>query len=118
MQWSQVAAFRLAYGHQDSLHISLLRHYFLYCATTADDFIAYLTNNATRAAYPAVTAITFEKAELLIPVPALLKEFGDKIIPMAEQVHTLQRQIQNLRRTHDRLLPRLMSGQIDVELNA
>ena len=31
---------------------------FLYAATTTDDFVAYLTNNATGAAYPAVTAAT------------------------------------------------------------
>jgi type I restriction enzyme S subunit len=34
---------------------------------------------------------------------------------MAEQVIALQRKIQNLRRTRDLLLPRLLSGQIDVE---
>lgn len=88
---------------------------FLYCATTTDDFVTYLTNNATGAAYPAVTATTFEKADLLIPAPTLLKQFGNITIPMAEQVHMLQRQIQNLRRTRDLLLPRLLSGQINVE---
>jgi type I restriction enzyme S subunit len=88
---------------------------FLYFATTTDDFVAYLTNNATGAAYPAITAPTFEKADLLVPSAALLKEFGDATIPMAEEIHALQRQIQNLRRTRDLLLPRLLSGQIDVE---
>lgn len=87
---------------------------FLYFATTTDDFVAYLTNNATGAAYPAVTAPTFEKADLLVPSPALLTKFGDATIPMAEERHTLQRQIQNLRRTRDLLLPRLLSGQIHV----
>lgn len=88
---------------------------FLYFATTTDDFVAYLTNSATGAAYPAVTAPTFEKAELLIPPAPLMKKFGDATIPMAEEIHTLQRQIQNLRRTRDLLLPRLLSGQIEVE---
>jgi len=88
---------------------------FLYLATTTDDFVAYLTNNATGAAYPAVTAPTFEKAELLVPSATLLKKFGDVTIPMAEEIHTLQRQIQNLRGTRDLLLPRLLSGQINVE---
>jgi type I restriction enzyme S subunit len=88
---------------------------FLYFATTTDDFVAYLTNNATGAAYPAVTAATFEKADLLVPPAPLLKKFGDATIPTAEQIHTLQRQTQNLRRTRDLLLPRLLSGQIDVE---
>lgn len=85
---------------------------FLYCATTTDEFVAYLTNNATGAAYPAVTAATFEKADILIPPAPLLEEFGDATIPMAEQIHTLQSQIQNLRRTRDLLLPRLLSGQV------
>ncbi|MEI2770145.1 MAG: restriction endonuclease subunit S [Candidatus Competibacter sp.] len=88
---------------------------FLYFATTTDDFVAYLTNNATGAAYPAVTAPTFEKADLLVPSVALLRKFGDATISMAEEIHALQRQIQNLRRTRDLLLPRLLSGQIDVE---
>jgi type I restriction enzyme S subunit len=34
---------------------------------------------------------------------------------LAEQIHTLDVQIQNLRSTRDLLLPRLLSGQIDVE---
>ena len=88
---------------------------FLYFATTTDDFVAYLTNNATGAAYPAVTAQTFEKAELIIASTALLRQFGDVTIPMAEKIHTLQCQIQNLRRSRDLLLPRLLSGQIDME---
>ena len=88
---------------------------FLYFATTTDDFVAFLTNNATGAAYPAVSGATFEKAEQLIPPAPLLKKFGDATIPTAEQIHTLQRQTQNLRRTRDLLLPRLLSGQIDVE---
>jgi type I restriction enzyme S subunit len=92
---------------------------FLYAITTTDDFVAYLTNNATGAAYPAVTAATFEKADLIIPSAPLLKKFGEATTPMAEQTHTLQRQIQILRRTRDLLLPRLLSGGLvlnDVEI--
>lgn len=88
---------------------------FLYFATTTDDFVSFLVNNATGAAYPAVTAATFEKAEVVVPSAALLAKFGEATMPMAEQIYTLQRQIQNLRRTRDLLLPRLLSGQIDVE---
>ena len=88
---------------------------FLYCATTTDDFVAFLTNNATGAAYPAVTAATFEKADLLIPPAPLLMQFGDATIPTAEQAHTLRRQIECLCRTRELLLPRLLSGQVKVE---
>jgi len=87
---------------------------FLYFATTTDDFVAYLANNATGAAYPAVTATTFEKANLLIPSAPLLKAFSDATIPIAEQIQTLQLQSQNLRSTRDLLLPRLIRGDINT----
>jgi len=90
---------------------------FLNFATTTDEFVSFLTNNATGSAYPAVGAKTFEDASLLIPPAPLLKKFGDVTIPLAEQIHTLQRQIQNLRRTRDLLLPRLLSGQINLAEN-
>ena len=87
---------------------------FLYFATTTDDFVAYLTNNASGAAYPAVTTETFEKADLVIPPARLLSHFGEATIPMMEQIHVLQRQTSNLRQTRDMLLPRLLSGQINL----
>lgn len=87
---------------------------FLYLATTTDDFVAFLTNNATGAAYPAVTAKTFEGAELLVPPRLLLDPFGEATVPMFQQAHVLQRQADNLRRTRDLLLPRLLSGQVAV----
>ena len=88
---------------------------FFYQATTTDEFVAYLTNNATGAAYPAVTAPTFENAKLVVPETAWSQSFGELTIPMAEEVHVIQRQVDNLRRTRDLLLPRLLCGQIDVE---
>jgi type I restriction enzyme S subunit len=91
---------------------------FLYFATTTDEFVTFLVNNATGAAYPAVSGSTFEKADLLIPPAALLKQFGDSTILIAEQIHILQRQIQNLRKTRYLLLPRLLSGQIPIHTPA
>ena len=85
---------------------------FLYLAMTTDDFVTFLTNSATGSAYPAVSAKTFEDAVLLIPPAPALKKFGETTVPMAEQTHILQRQTQNLRRTRDLLLPRLLSGNL------
>jgi type I restriction enzyme, S subunit len=90
---------------------------FLYFATTTDDFVSYLTNNASGAAYPAVTSETFEKADLVIPPSRLLQLFGEATIPMAEQVDTLQRQTGNLRLTRDLLLPRLLSAQVNLKMD-
>jgi len=85
---------------------------FLYAATTTDEFVGYLTNNTSGAAYPAVTAAVFENAEMLIPTPELLDRFGDVTIPMAEEAHVLRRQVVNLQFTRDLLLPRLLSGDL------
>ncbi len=53
--------------------------------------------------------------ELLTPPAALLTKFCEAADTFERQVATLQRQVQTLRRTRDLLLPRLLSGQIDVE---
>jgi type I restriction enzyme S subunit len=88
---------------------------FLYFATTTDHFVHFLANNATGAAYPAVTAKTFEDADLLLAPDLLLKTFGEATTAMAEEINVLQRQSQNLHSTRDLLLPRLLSGQIALK---
>jgi type I restriction enzyme S subunit len=87
---------------------------FLYAATTTDAFVEYLTNHATGAAYPAVGQRDFERARLIIPSEALLWDFDKLAEPVAELVDTLERQNRNLRIQRDLLLPKLISGQVDV----
>jgi type I restriction enzyme S subunit len=52
--------------------------------------------------------------EILIPPAALLKKFCELSDTFERQASTLQRQIQNLRRTRDLVLPRLLSGPVEV----
>ena len=54
-------------------------------------------------------------AVAVVPSRQVLSSFDNQTVPIFEQVRTLQQQIQNLRRTRDLLLPRLLSGQIDVD---
>ena len=49
-----------------------------------------------------------------VPPRSLIAKFDTAAIPMFDQIRTLRLQITNLRRTRDLLLPRLLSGQIDV----
>ena len=51
----------------------------------------------------------------VVPPAAIREQFRGHVAPLLIQVATLGRRIQNLRRTRDLLLPRLLSGQIDVE---
>ena len=87
---------------------------FLHQAVTTDDFVSYLTNHATGAAYPAVTAKDFEAAKLLVPDESLLRRFKEHCEPMLLLKENLMRKNANLRRTRDLLLPKLISGALDV----
>jgi type I restriction enzyme S subunit len=51
----------------------------------------------------------------VIPSAALQSHFHEVVASFFTQIATVGLQIQNLRRTRDMLLPRLLSGQIDVE---
>lgn len=87
---------------------------YLYFTTTTEDFVAYLTNHATGAAYPAVTARDFEAAKLLKPSISLLNNFHRSIEPMLRLGKLFREKNTNLRTTRDFLLPKLISGEIDV----
>ncbi len=66
------------------------------------------------AAVPGLSRNQAYTLELLVPPASLLEKFCELAGAFERQAATLQRQSQNLRRTRDLLLPRLLSGQIDV----
>lgn len=56
--------------------------------------------------------------ELSWPPATICEQFGEVIKPMVQLTHRLDKRNQNLRQTRDLLLPKLISGEIDVsELN-
>lgn len=73
---------------------------------------------ASGATFKEISRGVFKTIEFLQPPAKLVRRFEDAAAPMAEQALTLQRQIQNLRRTRDLLLPRLLSGQVELETEA
>ena len=87
---------------------------FLLQATTTNAFVGYLENHARGAAYPAVVAADFERAEILVPRTSLVRAFDEQAEPMTALAHTLGAQNARLRIARDVLLPRLMSGEIAV----
>ncbi|WP_137807989.1 restriction endonuclease subunit S [Pseudomonas sp. G(2018)] len=56
--------------------------------------------------------------DLVVPPTVLQCQFGSAVKGMRSAAETYSKQIKNLRRTRDLLLPRLLSGQIDVETSA
>jgi len=67
------------------------------------------------AAVPGLSRNQAYTLELLVPPAPLLEMFCDVAGKFEGQASTLKGQIQNLRRTRDLLLPRLLSGQIAVD---
>lgn len=57
----------------------------------------------------------FEAMEIVCPSDELLARYHRLVEPLFSDILSLLRQIQNLRRTRDLLLPRLLSGQVDVK---
>ncbi|MCP5519664.1 MAG: restriction endonuclease subunit S [Verrucomicrobiales bacterium] len=53
--------------------------------------------------------------ELVVPPADIQTLFGEAVRPMRKAAITLATQIQTLRRTRDLLLPRLLSGQVELE---
>ena len=70
---------------------------------------------ASGATFKEISRGVFKTIDFLQPPIELVEQFEAHATPLAEQILSLQRQVNNLRRTRDLLLPRLLSGQIDVK---
>ena len=88
---------------------------YLYYAVTTDDFASYLVNHATGSAYPAVNSKDFADAEIMLPSIPVINRFHDVVGETLLLAHRLKSKNRNLRTTRDLLLPKLISGQLDVE---
>jgi type I restriction enzyme S subunit len=87
---------------------------FLFEMTSTDEFTAHLTGLATGSAYPAVRPPDFECYALALPPADLLGQFDRNVGPMHRLQHTLSEQNRMLSEVRDLLLPRLISGELDV----
>jgi type I restriction enzyme S subunit len=76
-----------------------------------------LKNYVTGAAIPRVILKDFKRFEFLLPSQEVQTAWAKFAEPMTEQIWLLIDKIQNLRRTRDLLLPRLLSGQVSLAEN-
>ena len=96
------------------LHAEKVPFSFLYCHVTQDEFVSYLINCTNGAAYPAVKPSHFENAVLLVPTDMVLSKFHSLVGQMFRQAAILEQKNQQAIEARDRLLPKLMSGEIEV----
>jgi type I restriction enzyme S subunit len=64
--------------------------------------------------FKSVTKDDMLNIELIVPSPEIEKEFEQLLRPISAQIANLTKKNGNLRRTRDLLLPRLVSGEVDV----
>ncbi len=68
--------------------------------------------------FASVTKEDMQGIELVCPSDSLVRDATENFEPLHTEIATLSLQVQNLRLTRDLLLPRLLSGQINVEVDA
>lgn len=89
---------------------------FAYCLARSDEFRSVAIQSMTGASgRQRVQKECFNNFEVVHPSQTLLKRFSGIVAPSFKLIYGLHLQIQNLRRTRDLLLPRLMSGQLKLE---
>lgn len=87
---------------------------YLYCAVTQEEFVGYLVNATNGAAYPAVKPVHFEVADILKPDDKVLEQFHSVADSIYRKKEALENQNYNLRESRDLILPKLMSGEVEV----
>jgi type I restriction enzyme S subunit len=85
--------------------------HFLYLGLSEVNISPYITG----AAQPKITQENMNRIPFVCGPWVIHENFDQYVEPLIRESQLLQRQIQNLRATRDALLPRLLSGQIEVE---
>ncbi|MGH3849570.1 MAG: restriction endonuclease subunit S, partial [Pseudonocardiaceae bacterium] len=86
----------------------------LFEMVSTPEFSDYLVSQEGGAAYPAVKPKDFERAPVVVPIPGVDRAFAERIAPVHRLRWSLHQQSAALGSLRDRLLPRLVTGQIDV----
>lgn len=85
--------------------------YYWMTSSTIQEIFGIQTNGASQQ----FVGLTFmRKYKLLVPKDDILEAFADKVLPIVEQKRLLHQENLNLATQRDMLLPRLMSGKLEV----
>ena len=91
-----------------------LKQNFLYVWFQEPDTVQTIRSKNANAAQPGINQQTLGGLELVLPDENTATQFDRLVEPLLAEIINLAKQIQNLRRTRDLLLPRLLSGQIEA----
>lgn len=103
------ASYLIRLNAKNSIHSS-----YIGLSVVSDVFKDYIQSIATGAAQPMANPRLMTTFKLLLPDDELLKKFNEKVDLVNNEILTLQLQNQSLTATRDRLLPRLLSGELKI----
>ena len=89
--------------------------WFLFNYLGQDDVVSVIAGRAQGVTMPNLNTGVMSSIPVTLPPRNLQDQFHRLTFPMAEAREALTAKIENLRRTRDLLLPRLLSGQIALK---
>ena len=93
----------------------IVNNQYLSMCTSSEKFNIQINNVASGAAQPNISTSQIENIEILVPKAEILTQFETLVNPLFMETMVLKEKNAILKQTRDLLLPRLISGEIDVE---
>ena len=93
----------------------IINNQYLAIYTQTEKFNIQINNIASGAAQPNISASQIENIEILVPKAEIISAFENFINPNIKEAQILKNKNENLKQTRDILLPRLISGEINVK---
>lgn len=93
----------------------IVNNQYLSMCTSSEKFNIQINNVASGAAQPNISTSQIENIEILVPKAEILTQFETLVNPLYMETMVLKEKNAILKQTRDLLLPRLISGEIDVE---
>lgn len=87
---------------------------FIYCTLKQPDVYYEIVNRGQGSAQPNISAADIMSIPCVIPTADVLNTFNDTVQPLFDLIITNQQESQRLSELRDTLLPKLMSGELDV----
>ena len=91
-----------------------ITQYYLFFTLSGDTYQGWVTGASTGATRKSVSAKVMTEPSVVVPCTGVLEQFDDAVRPVRRLITNLLEQNAVLRGARDLLLPRLVSGELDV----
>lgn len=95
-------------------NVVLGKHY-IGVVVESDKYKEFIKRNLSGAAQPQANAQVLTSLDVLVPSQEVIQSFDSQVESLVDQKEIVQIKNRNLHKTRDLLLPKLISGQLDVE---